>query len=137
MSHARIRKFNNHDWYPGQGIGNDACMAVRAGAHVFLRGQTGFDLNGEFQGVDDPRQQAKTAMQCVDQLLKEAGATLDDVCKVTVYVTEREHRTDVYQVLQEWFAGVHPCYTGLIVKGLARPEMLVEIDVDAVIVDAA
>lgn len=133
MAHVRIRKFNNRDWYPGQDIGNDACMAVRAGSHVFLRGQTGFDIDGVFHGIDDPTLQAETAMKCVKQLLDEAGAGLHDVCKVTVYVTDRKHRTEVYQVLQSWFEGIHPCYTGLIVKGLARPEMLVEIDVDAVI----
>lgn len=133
MSHLRLRKFNNRQWFPGQDIGNDACMAVRAGNHIFLRGQTGFDLEGKFQGVDDAKTQAETAMRNVDQLLMEVGARLEDVCKVTVYITDRAHRTPVYQVLQTWFEGIFPCYTGLIVKGLALPEMLVEIDVDAVI----
>ena len=77
--------------------------------------------------------QAETAMRCTDTLLKEAGASLSDIVKVTVYLTNREFRVPVFSVLAKWLKGVRPCQTGLIVNGLARPEMLMEIDVEAVI----
>ncbi len=133
MAHQRFRKFNTREMYPEQRLNNDLCMAVRAGNHIFLRGQTGFDLEGRFHGAGDPAQQAETAMACVKTLLEEAGAKLDHVCKVTIYITDRAYREPVYNVVGKWLKGVYPVSTGLIVSGLARPEMLMEIDVDAVI----
>lgn len=133
MAHQRFRKFNTREMYPEQRLNNDLCMAVRAGNQVFLRGQTGFDLEGRFHGVGDPAQQAETAMACVKTLLEEAGAKLEHVCKVTIYITDRAYREPVYNVVGKWLKGVYPVSTGLIVSGLARPEMLMEIDVDAVI----
>ena len=91
MTHQRIRKFNTAQMYPNKDMDNDLSMAVRAGNRVFLRGQTGFDLEGNMTGVGDPATQAETAMQCVKTILEEA------------------------------------------VKGLARPEMVMEIDVEAII----
>ena len=69
MTHQRIRKFNTGSMYPDKTMDNELCMAVRAGNHVFLRGQTGFDLDGKFHGNGDPAAQTEMAMQCVQQLL--------------------------------------------------------------------
>ncbi len=135
MAHQRLRKFNTRDMYPEQTLDNDLCMVVRAGRHVFLRGQTGFTLDGGFVGVDDPAAQAENAMTCVHTLLEEAGAKLEHICKITVYITDRAYREPVYRVIGRHLKGIHPVSTGLIVNGLATPEMLVEIDVDAVIPD--
>lgn len=137
MAHTRIRKFNTAAMYPEQSLDNDLCMAVRAGNRVFLRGQTGFDLDGNFHGVGDPAAQTEQAMSCVETLLEEAGAKLSDICKITIYITDRAYREPVYQVVGRWLKGVYPVSTGLIVNGLAKPEMLMEIDVDAVIEDDA
>lgn len=133
MAHKRIRKFNTKDMYPEQSLDNDLCMAVVAGNRVFLRGQTGFDLDGDFHGVGDVAAQAEQAMSCVATLLEEAGAKLEHVCKVTIYITDRAYREPVYRVVGRWLKGVYPCSTGLIVNGLAKPEMLMEIDVEAII----
>lgn len=133
MTHTRLRKFNTKDMYPDQSLDNDLCMVVRAGNRVFLRGQTGLDLDGNMIGIGDPTTQAENAMKCVKILLEEAGAKLEHVCKTTIYITDRAYREPVYRVIGKWLKGVYPCSTGLIVKGLARPEMLMEIDVEAVI----
>ena len=133
MAHQRIRKFNNKDLYPGQGLDNDNCMAVRAGNHVFLRGQTGLDLDGKLVGKGDPAAQTENAMHCAQILLEEAGSKLDHICKITVYVTDRAYRGPVYEVIGRWLKGVFPVSTGLIVDGLALPDLLMEIDIDAVI----
>ena len=133
MTHQRIRKFNTAEMYPGKGMNNDLCMAVRAGNRVFLRGQTGFDLDGNMTGVGDAAAQAENAMSCVKILLKESGAKLEHICKVTIYITDRSYREEVYEVVGRWLKGIHVCSTGLIVQGLARPEMVMEIDVEAVI----
>lgn len=133
MAHTRLRKYNTKDLYPGQSLDNDLCMVVRAGNRIFLRGQTGMDMDGNMVGIGDPATQAENAMQCVKILLEEAGSKLEHICKTTIYVTDRKHREPVYQVVGRWLKGIYPCQTGLIVNGLAKPEMLMEIDVEAVI----
>jgi len=135
MAHVRLRKFNTKKTYPEQKLDNDLCMAVRAGNHIFLRGQVGQDLRGKMVGIGDPRKQAEQAMRNVKQLLEEAGSRLAHVCKITVYITDRAYREPVYQEIGKWLKGVYPCSTGLIVEGLARPEWVMEIDVEAVIPD--
>ena len=119
--------------YPGKGMDNDLCMVVKAGNRIFLRGQTGFDLDGNMTGIGNPAEQAEMAMQCVKTLLKEAGSKLEHICKTTIYITDRSYREEVYNVIGKHLKGIHVCSTGLIVKGLARPEMVMEIDVEAVI----
>ena len=133
MTHQRIRKFNTSEMYPGKGMDNDLCMAVRAGNRVFLRGQTGFDLDGNMTGIGDAAVQAENAMSCVKILLEESGAKLEHICKVTIYITDQSYREEVYEVVGRWLKGIHVCSTGLIVKGLALPEMMMEIDVEATI----
>jgi enamine deaminase RidA (YjgF/YER057c/UK114 family) len=133
VTHLRFRKYNTKDIYPSQALNNDLAMAVRAGNRIWLRGQTGLDLDGNFVGVGDPAAQAENAMCCVKILLEEAGSELPHIVKTTIYLTDRAHREAVYQVVGRWLKGVYPCQTGLIVAGLAKPEMLMEIDVEAVI----
>jgi enamine deaminase RidA (YjgF/YER057c/UK114 family) len=135
MAHTRLRKFNTKITYPEQSLDNDLSMVVRAGNHIFLRGQVGQDLQGNMVGIGDPRKQAEQAMRNVKQLLKDAGSRLAHVCKITVYITDRAYREPVYQEIGKWLKGVYPCSTGLIVQGLARPEWVMEIDVEAVIPD--
>jgi enamine deaminase RidA (YjgF/YER057c/UK114 family) len=131
VAHLRLRKFNTRDAYPDQKLDNDLCMVVRANNTVYLRGQTAMDLDGNIVGVGDPAAQAENAMACVETLLEEAGAQLQDIVKITIYITDRTYREPVYRVVGRWLRGVHPVSTGLIVQGLARPEYLMEIDVIA------
>jgi enamine deaminase RidA (YjgF/YER057c/UK114 family) len=133
MAHQRIRPYNTRDAAPGSTVDLDLCMAVRAGDRIWLRGQTGLDLDGNFVGAGDAAAQAENAMHCVQVLLEEAGSELGHIVKTTIYLTDRSHRESVYRVVGRWLKGVHPCQTGLIVAGLARPEMLMEIDVEAVV----
>ena len=133
MKHQRIRKFNTAQMYPGKGMDNDLCMAVKAGNRIFLRGQTGFDLEGNMTGVGDPAAQTEMAMQCIKTLLEEAGSKLEHICKTTIYLTDRAYREEVYTVIGKHLKGIHVCSTGLIVQGLAIPEMVMEIDVEAII----
>jgi enamine deaminase RidA (YjgF/YER057c/UK114 family) len=134
MTHTRIRPFNTRDTYPEQNLDNDLAQAVVAGNLVFLRGQVGTDLDtAESVGIGDPAAQAEQAMRNIEQLLSEAGARLDEICKIVIYLTDPRYREPVYRVVGRWLRGVHPVSTGLVVSALARPEWLVEIDVTAVI----
>jgi len=135
--HTRIRKFNTRDTYPEQKLDNDLCQTVVArGRMVFVRGQVGQDLDTSASvGVGDAAAQADQAMGNIKQLLSEAGASLEHVCKVTIYLTDPRFREAVYRTVGRWLKGVFPVSTGLVVSGLARPEWLVEVDVIAVIPD--
>jgi len=137
--HTRIRKFNTRDTYPEQRLDNDLCQVVIArGRMVFVRGQVGQDLETAANvGVGDPAVQAEQAMKNVKQLLAEAGASLEHICKVTIYLTDARFRESVYRTIGRWLTGVYPVSTGIVVAGLARPEWLVEVDVIAVIPDGA
>jgi enamine deaminase RidA (YjgF/YER057c/UK114 family) len=137
LAHARIRKFNTRDTYPGQKLDNDLCQVVVArGRTVFVRGQVGQDLaTAKSVGIGDAAAQADQAMQNIATLLAEAGAELGHICKIVVYITDPRYREPVYQTVGRWLKGVYPVSTGLVVSGLARPEWMVEIDVTAVIPD--
>ena len=133
--HTRIRKFNTRDTYPEQQLDNDLCQAVVArGRMVFVRGQVGQDLETSVSvGVGDPVAQTEQAMKNIRQLLHEAGASLEHVCKITIYLTDPRFREPVYRTIGRWLKGVFPVSTGIVVVALARPEWLVEIDVIAMI----
>ena len=133
MPHQRFRKFNTRDTYPDQNLDNDLCQAVRAGNMVFLRGQVGTDFDGRLVGQDDPGAQAEQAMKNVKQLLEEAGSCLEEVCKITIYLTDPKDREAVYRAVGQSLKGIFPVSTGVVVAGLAKPEWLMEIDVIAVI----
>lgn len=135
MTHQRFRKFNTKDTYPEQLLDNDLCQVVRArGTMVFVRGQVGQDLEtSQSVAIGDAAGQAEQAMRNIDLLLKEAGSALDQITKITVYITDPRYREDVYRVVGRWLKGVFPVSTGLVVQGLARPEWVVEVEVIAVI----
>jgi enamine deaminase RidA (YjgF/YER057c/UK114 family) len=133
-THTRIRKFNTKDTYPEQNLDNDLCQAVIAGGVVYLRGQIGQDLaTRESVGIGDAAAQAEKAMSNIAMLLEEAGSSLADVVKVTIYLVDARYREEVYRVVGRWLKGVFPVSTGLVVSALARPEWLVEIDATAVL----
>jgi len=138
MKHKRIRPFNTKETYPEQSINNDLCQAVVAkGSFVFLRGQIGQDLTtSESVCIGDAAGQAEQAMSNIAQILSEAGGELEDICKVTIYLSDPRHREPVYNVVGKWLKGVFPVSTGIVVTAFARPEYLVEIDALAVIPDA-
>ena len=138
VTHTRIRRFNTADTYPEQKLDNDLCQVVVArGALVFVRGQIGQDLDTSASvAVGDAAGQAEQAMANIAMLLKEAGAELEHVTKITIYLVDPRYREAVYRVVGRWLKGVFPVSTGIVVSALARPERLVEIDAIAVIPDA-
>ncbi len=132
MIHKRVRPFNTRDTYPEQQLDNDLCQAVVTGKMIYLRGQVAQDLDTrENVAVGDPAGQAEKVMENILTLLSECGATVEHICKVTVYLTDIRHRETVYRVLGRWMKGVHPVFTGLVVVALARPEWLLEVDIIA------
>ena len=110
-------------------------MGKRTGERIFVRGQVGYTIHPTDRvlvGPGDPAAQADQAMKNVRQLLDEVGARMEDICKVKVWVTDRAYLEPVMNVVGRHLRGIHPASSEVIVKGLARPEMLMEIDVDVV-----
>jgi enamine deaminase RidA (YjgF/YER057c/UK114 family) len=134
--HTRLRRYHSNAVRYGfgqQALDCDFCMAVRAGGQVILRGQTGTDLNEVMHGAGDAVAQAEQAMDNVGVLLGEAGASLADVVKATVFVTDRAWLRGVAETVLRRLDGVAPCFSALVVKGLASPELLMEVDVTAAV----
>jgi enamine deaminase RidA (YjgF/YER057c/UK114 family) len=132
--HERFRRYHSNAVRYGfgqQALDCDFCMAVRAGPQVILRGQTGTDLKEVMHGAGNPAAQAEQAMENVTVLLGEAGVTLADVAKATIYVTDRAFLAGVTDVVLRRLDGVQPCVSVLIVKGLASPELMMEVDITA------
>jgi enamine deaminase RidA (YjgF/YER057c/UK114 family) len=74
-------------------------------------------------------------MDNIEVLLGEAGTRLSDIVKATVFVTDRAFLAGACDVVLDRMGGVNPAFSALIVKGLASPELLMEVDVTAVIGD--
>lgn len=136
--HVRLRRYRSTDAPYGltrQAFVCDFCKVVVAGRRVFLRGQTGGALDGGMTGLNDPAAQAVQALDNVRVLLAEAGAGLQHAVGIATYVTDRAYLAPVRSAVQQAFRG-HPApATELVVKGLAAPELLMEIDVFAVLGD--
>jgi enamine deaminase RidA (YjgF/YER057c/UK114 family) len=104
--------------------------AIRAkGDFVFMQGQVGTLLDGTLIGPGDPRAQADQTCRNIDQWMTEAGGSLKDVFKLTVYVTHIDYRPAVYDAINRWFDGVQHCSTGVVVQGLADPSLLGSVDI--------
>ncbi len=138
--HVRIRPYHSNTARYGlaqQNLGCAFCMAVRAGPHVRLRGQTGTALNEVMHGIGNAAAQAEQAMKNVAVLLQDAGAALSDVVSATVFVTDRAFLADVTEVVLRQLGAASPAFSAVVVKGLASPELLMEVDISAVIARAA
>jgi enamine deaminase RidA (YjgF/YER057c/UK114 family) len=133
-AHQRFRKYHSNAVRYGltqQPLDCDFCMAVRTGPHVVLRGQTGTDLSEKMHGLGDAAAQAEQAMRNVAALLGEAGAALTDVTRATLYVTDRAYLAPAADVVLRHLSGVVPSFRAVIVKGLASPDLLMEVDITA------
>jgi enamine deaminase RidA (YjgF/YER057c/UK114 family) len=135
MPHRRHRLHNVRDQHAERNIQSDMCSVVDSGERLFVRGQVGYTIHAtdrKLVGPGDPAAQADQAMKNVRQLLEEVGARLEDICKVKVWVIDRAFLESVMNVVGRHLKGIHPVYSEVIVDGLARPEMLMEIDVEVV-----
>jgi enamine deaminase RidA (YjgF/YER057c/UK114 family) len=114
-------------------------QCYKAGNQVFMQGQTGIRLEdyttGEVRGVGDPAEQTRIALDNIRRMMEMAGGTLDDVVKIIVYVTDRAFRPAVYGEINKAFRTIKPVSTGIVVAGLALPELLMEIDAWGIVDD--
>jgi enamine deaminase RidA (YjgF/YER057c/UK114 family) len=105
-------------------------MEIPPGARwLFISGQIGVDPEGR-PGAD-AREQAEFVWRNITAVLKSAGMAVTDIVKLTTYATSAQHLPAVREVRERVLAGHLPASTLLIVAGLARPELLVEVEVYA------
>ena len=107
--------------------------AVRAGNTVYVSGQAALDGAGRLVGAGDVVAQAGQVLENLKLALAAAGATLDDVVKVTVYLADVADRPQVNEVRKVYFGANRPASTLIGIDQFAIDGMLVEIDAVAVI----
>ncbi len=104
--------------------------AVVDGDFCFVAGTTGYDY-ATMTMPDAVENQARNCFRTIARVLEEAGFALADVVRATYYVTDRADADRVLAVCGEFLADIRPAATLLVVAGLYRPEMKVEIEVTA------
>jgi enamine deaminase RidA (YjgF/YER057c/UK114 family) len=106
--------------------------AVRVGSRVCISGTTATSDDGEMVGVDDPQRQTRKALENIETALLEIGATIEDVVRTRIYVTDIGHWEAIGEAHSEVFGDVRPATSMVEVARLIGPEMLVEIEAEAV-----
>jgi enamine deaminase RidA (YjgF/YER057c/UK114 family) len=108
--------------------------AVRVGDRVLVSGTTATDEDGEVVG-GTPAEQTERALSNVERALTEAGAGLADVVRTRVYVTDIDDWEAVGEVHGEFFDEARPAATMVEVSALVAPELVVEVECEAVVDD--
>lgn len=94
---------------------------------VFVSGQTAFDRDGNVVGAGDIAEQTRVTLDNLKLCLEAAGATLEDVAMIRVFLTDIRHMPAMQEVRARYFPNP-PASTGLQVSALAHPDLLIEID---------
>ena len=109
--------------------------AVRIGNLVEVAGTTAVDENGQVVGLGDPAEQTKFILAKIEKALASAGATLKDVVRTRMFVTNIADWEAIGRVHGLYFKEIKPAATMVEVKALISPELLVEIEVTAVLAE--
>jgi enamine deaminase RidA (YjgF/YER057c/UK114 family) len=106
--------------------------AVRVGDAVLQSGTTAIDRAGNVRGVGDVAKQVETIMTIAEWSMGKAGGTLADVVRSRIYVTDMQIGDRAARTLARYLRDARPAATLVQVSGLARPEQLIEIELDAI-----
>jgi enamine deaminase RidA (YjgF/YER057c/UK114 family) len=125
--------------FPNVSIRKDSChkkinppdLSIYVAHPIYVTGTTGIDERGSVVGTDDGYAQAVQAIRNIEQALKQAGATLENVVRTRMFVTNIARWQEYGRAHREFFGDIRPCATMVEVRALIDPEMLIEIEVEA------
>jgi len=109
--------------------------AVRVGNQIEVAGTTAIEQNGEVVGINDPFEQTRFIISKIEKALIEAGATLKDVVRTRMFVTDITQWEEIGKAHGLYFKDIKPAATMVEVKSLISPELLVEIEATALVVE--
>jgi len=109
--------------------------AVRVDGRIWVSGTTSTGSDGAIVGKGDPYAQARQAIANIERALAAAGAVLADVVRTRIFVTDIAHWEEIGRAHGEAFADIRPATTMVEVSRLIDPDLLVEIEADAMIID--
>ena len=107
--------------------------AVKIGNIIEVAGTTAVDEYGNTVGVNDPYEQTRYALSKIEKALQAAGATMKDVVRTRMFVTDISKWEEIGRAHGEFFREVKPAASMIEVKGLISPELLVEIEVTSIL----
>ncbi len=107
--------------------------AARVGNTVFSAGQVSVDAEGNLVGEGDARAQAEQCLKNVEAAISAAGASMEDVVKITTFLVNFEDYSDYAAARLQLFPENGPASSTVIIKALVRPEFLIEIEAIAVV----
>ena len=108
-------------------------QGVRVGDTIYVSGQVAFDKDGAVVGKGDMRAQTRMVMENIKSVLAQSNATIDDIVKVTMFITDMSKAGEAREVRMEYFVTNPPASTGVEVKALAHPDLLIEIEAIAIL----
>ena len=109
--------------------------AVKVGAHIEVSGTVASDETGSVVGKDDPYLQTKYILQKIEKALVQAGASLADVVRTRMFVTDISKFEEYAKAHGEAFQTIKPCTSMIEVKGLVSPDYLIEIEATAILAE--
>src|SRR5882672_5588216 len=115
------------------GVFSHATAIEAKGRLVFISGMTARQLDGTIAGVGDIEVQTRQVCENLKAAVEAAGGTMDDICRVDVYIRNMEHFDQIHKVRREYFKNPAPASTMVEVSKFTSPDYLIEISAIAVL----
>ena len=130
---ARTQISNPNLPAPMRGGAYSSGVEAPAGRTVYVSGQVAFDAEGNVVGEGDIKLQTETVLEHVKTVVEEAGGSMGDIVKVTVFITDMGLYDDIHEVRRRYFEEPFPASSMVEVSTLIDPRLLIEIEAVAVV----